>query len=171
MSFLSLLLYLLLANGFFIFFTKRSFGECIPLTMMVNAFTYFLSQLIFHTFTVGFYLNLSYAIFFLIVLITKRKNKDVIKLWKNNFFSKGFYIFLLIYIIVFIYDYNRSFHVWDEWSHWGEMIKEMLRLDQFYSVESSTLLVHKDYPPIIQLLELFFCNIRCVWGGGTMKLI
>ena len=39
------------------------------------------------------------------------------------------------------------------------MLKEMFRLDNFYTVTNSTLLVHKDYPPFIQLYEFFFLKI------------
>lgn len=39
------------------------------------------------------------------------------------------------------------------------MVREMLRLDSFYCVEESTLSVHKDYPPLISLWEMLWCNI------------
>ncbi len=126
--------------------------------MMVTAFTYFFSQVIFHTFKIGLLVNIIYAILFLIILAIKYKKKDLTDI-KNNFFSKGFYVFLVTFIIVYIFDYNRSFTVWDEFSHWGFMIKEMLRLDHFYSVNESLLRVHKDYPPIMQLFELFYTTI------------
>ena len=35
----------------------------------------------------------------------------------------------------------------------------MYRLDRFYSVKQSTLMVHKDYPPIIQLFEFFYSKL------------
>ncbi len=66
---------------------------------------------------------------------------------------------MVAYIVIYIFDFNKTFSSADEFSHWGEMIKEMIRLDKFYSVDTSTLMVHKDYPPIMQLLELFYCNI------------
>lgn len=56
--------------------------------------------------------------------------------------------------------------MWDEFSHWGVMVKEMFRLDQFYSINLSTLMVHKDYPPILQLYELFYLKI----AGGYNEI-
>ena len=158
MIFLLPLIYFLLSNGLLVYLSKRSFGKCLPLTMMINSFTYFFSQILFHTFKVGFYINLLYSISFLIIIIIRRKKKEI-QVLKTNFFSKGFYAFIIIYFMIYIFDFNRVFSLWDEYSHWGVMIKEMLRLDQFYSVGASTLMVHKDYPPIIQLLELFFCQL------------
>jgi hypothetical protein len=42
--------------------------------------------------------------------------------------------------------------------HWGSMVKEMLRLDKFYTEEASTLIYHKDYPPFISLFEMSWCS-------------
>ena len=39
------------------------------------------------------------------------------------------------------------------------MIKEMLRIDRFYSEPKSTLLFHKDYPPIMQIFEMFYATL------------
>ena len=51
------------------------------------------------------------------------------------------------------------FSNWDEFSHWGKMVKEMFRLDSFYSTKLSNLMVHKDYPPIIQIYELLWVKL------------
>lgn len=159
MNFFAPLIFFILCNGFFVYILKKDFGKCLPLSIMINSIIYFFSQVIFKTFKVGFYINILFTIFFIIfILYDLKKNKNLDK-FKKNFFSKGFYAFLIIYVCIFLYDLNRNFSVWDEFSHWGVMVKEMLRLDKFYFVDSSTLMVHKDYPPIIQLYELFYTNI------------
>ena len=160
-SFIVPLIYFILANGLVVVISKRTFGKCMPITMMITAFTYFFSQVLCHTFKVGLIINVLYAIIFLIILIilkSKHKNQ-VLDNIKKRFFSKGFYAFLVIFIIIYIFDFNRTFSYWDEYSHWGEMIKEMLRIDNFYTVPKSTLLWHKDYPPIMQLFEMFYTTL------------
>ncbi|MCI8346521.1 MAG: hypothetical protein HFJ12_01055 [Bacilli bacterium] len=165
MDFIFPLFYFILTTGFMVVISKKSFGKCLPLAMLLVAFTYFFSQVIFKTFKIGFYLNILFAALFLVwLLISKIKRKDLSE-FKKRFLSKGFYFFLVIYIGVFLFDLNRDFSMWDEFSHWGEMVKEMLRLDHFYSVSSSTLMAHKDYPPIVSLFELFFCNL----SGGYQE--
>ncbi len=159
MSFLFPIMYFILANGLLVLISKKSFGKCLPVMMMINAFVYFFSQVIFHTFKVGFVVNVLFAIIFIIALIymkIKGKNFDTLK---ENFFSTGFYAFLIAYVIISIFDLNRTFTAWDDFSHWGMMVKEMFRIDKLYSVPTSTLMVHKDYPPIMQLLELFFSHL------------
>lgn len=158
MSFLISFIYIVFFTCNLVIFTKRKFGECLPLTLMITAFSMFFSQFIFKTFQVGFALNVLFAFFFLGMLIYKFKKKKM-KEVKSNIFTNGFYFFLVIFAIVLVWDINRCFSGWDEFSHWGQMLKEMLRLDSFYSIKESVLLVHKDYPPIVQLYELFFCKL------------
>lgn len=167
MSFIIPLLYFLLLTGFFVLIFKKSFGKCIPISFFFTALTYFFSQVLFKTFKVGFLVNILLVLLFSILLIIKRNDKKTIKEFKDNYFSLGFKVFLVIYLCVFIFDLNRNFSVWDEFSHWGVMVKEMLRLDKFYSNELSTLMVHKDYPPIIQLFEIFYVKL----SGGYQETI
>ncbi len=156
MSFIVPLLYFLMITGSFVIIFKKSFTKCLPLTFMISAFTLFFSQIIFKTFIIGIVLNIILALMFIpLLFINKNKINDIKKLYLSN----GLIVFILIYISIFIFDLYREFSMWDEFSHWGVMIKEMFRLDSFYSVSNSTLMVHKDYPPILQLYELFYCKI------------
>jgi len=158
-SFVLPLAFFILSNMTTVLITKKSFGKVLPLTMMLSSLTLFLTQVLFHTFFIGFIVNIFLAIVPIIyIIISKHKKKDL-KEFKSNCLTPGLYAFIFIYIGVFIFDFNRHFTVWDEYSHWGVMVKEMLRLDKFYSVNASTLMVHKDYPPIISIFEMFYCKL------------
>lgn len=89
-------------------------------------------------------------------------------LWKDNLVTYGMFAFLIIYALVYVLDFKRGFNGWDEMSHWGPMVKEMVRLDNLYSIPESKLLVHKDYPPAIALFEALWCKI-C--GGYEEKFL
>ena len=158
MDFIIPLLYFLLANGFFVILFKENFGKCIPITLMVSSFTYFISQFLFSTFKYGFIINLLIAISFIIILIIQKIKQKNINEFKVNYLSTGFYIFVAIYFLIYIFYYNNAFTTWDEFSHWGYMIKGMLKYDSFYT-ECLLDLNHRDYPPIIQLFELFYVNL------------
>lgn len=159
MSFIIPLLYFIFTTALIVYISKNTFGKCIPITIFLTSFVYFFSQVIFKTFKVGLIINLLFPILFFVIILIKRKNKEEIKQFKSNFLSNGFYAFITIFVLIFIFDYNRHFSMWDEFSHWGVMVKEMIRTDNFYSSKLSTLMVHKDYPPIIQLFELFYSTI------------
>ena len=163
-SFLLPLIVILLSNATTVYIFKKSFGKTLIFTLLLFSFPLFISGLIFNSFKIGYILNILYSISIIPFLIKNRKNTSLIMNFKSNYFSMGFFAFLAIYLFVFIYDFNRSFTMWDEKSHWGVMLKEMLRLDNFYSIDESTLMVHKDYPPILQLFELFWIKL-----SGTYK--
>lgn len=152
-------IYLLLANLTTVIICNKTFGKCLPLTMMMQAFTLYLSQMIFKTFNIGFYLSIIYALISVIYIIKNRNNKIVLKNIHNNYITNSFYFFIIVLIFFSIFDFNRVYTHWDEFSHWGEMLKEMIRTDKFYSSSLSVLQVHKDYPPIIQLFELFIIKL------------
>lgn len=167
MSFILPLMYILLSNATMVQITRRSFGICLPLTLMLSAFSLFLSQIIFDTFNVGFVINIAFSLMSIAILIFSIKNKKINE-FKKNYFSNAFYIFIGAYLAVFIYDFRRTFTNWDEWSHWGVMIKEMLRLDKFYTVDSSVLQAHKDYPPIVQLFELNWIKLCGMYSEAKL---
>ena len=152
------LIYFILTNGLFVLLFNKSFGKCIPITLIISTFTLYISQFLFKTFNIGVIINILFPFVFLLLIFIKRKKENV-QVFYKNFFSNGFYIFLVIYICIYIFDFYRVFTKWDEFSHWGVMVKEMYRLDRFYSVKQSTLMVHKDYPPIIQLFEFFYSKL------------
>lgn len=138
-------------------FSKKSFGLCLPLSLISIPILLYLSQFIFNTFHIGCILIILLSLIGLFLTIYKlfKKDKDFLK----NIFSNGLFSFLIIFLLVYITDYGKQFSVWDELAHWGEMVKEMLRLDKFYTVNDSLLIWHKDYPPFISLFELFWCQI------------
>lgn len=159
MSFIIPLLYFICFTGTLVMFSKKRFSKCLPLSFMISAFTLFFSQIIFKTFNIGIIENIIIAFIFPMVCIIKKIKKDSLIQIKELMLNNGIYIFVLLYIGIYIFDFSREFSVWDEFSHWGVMVKEMFRLDSFYSINSSTLMVHKDYPPIISIYELFFAKL------------
>lgn len=165
-SFIVPLAYFLLLTATLVFVTKRSFGKCLPIGMMLSAFLLFFSQLIFNTFTVGFVLGILFALASIVLGLLQRKKWAE---FKKSYFTSGMIVFLVIYILVYIYDLNRGFAVWDELSHWGMMVKEMFRLDAFYSADASNLVAHRDYPPIMQLFELFWTKLCGSFGENFVE--
>ncbi len=153
MGFLFPLLYILFFTYSLMSLMKTKFERVLPFTFIISALVLFLSQFLFKTFYIGFFACILFSFLFPIKILIK---KESLKTIKEKYITKGVFAFLLLYFIVFLFDFNRFFTHWDELSHWGKMVKEMFRLNSFYSVETSNLLVHKDYPPIMSLMELFY---------------
>lgn len=159
LSIFIILAFFLFANLTTVIISKQKFGKCLPITLMITAFSLYFSQIIFKTFNIGFYFMIIYSMLSIFYIIYKRKDNKLLNIIKENYFTNAFYAFIMVIIIVSIFDLNRVYSHWDEYSHWGEMLKEMIRLDKFYSVSSSVLQAHKDYPPLLQLFELFIIKL------------
>lgn len=159
---------LALTNCWVVFWNKKSFGISLPATLTGTVLLTYFSQLLFHTFNIGIYVCLAAAVSAVILLILRRKDCDFI----SRCFSEGFFVFLAICLFFLVMDYGRWLSEWDEYSHWGKMVKEMFRLDRFYSEPQSDLLVHKDYPPFAVIFEMLWCRFSGGYsaGGATMAL-
>lgn len=138
---------------------NQTFGKVLILSFIIPSFMIFLSG-IFGSLKLGFYLSLILCLAWIplsILCFIKNKNKF------NNFIKNNlkisFIIFTVLFFIISIYTRYSSFFQWDDFSHWGPMVKEMFRLDKLYCINESLLPAHKDYPPIISILELLWCYL------------
>lgn len=145
---------------------KKSFGFSLPVTLIISAFIMYLSQLCFSTFIVGFYLLLLCAIagFPLVYLRFGRK-------WKilRDMILPGLIACLIMYFFACVILLRKDFFDWDEYTHWGMMVKESLRLDRFYCIPESRLMWHKDYPPLTCVYEVLFCKL-CGYSEGNVTI-
>ena len=121
--------------------------------MGIVYFLYF-SQLIFGTFLCGFILIALFPAIVLILVITRKK-----KIERELLFSDGLAVFIIVYVLFTALSFNKWVLICDEFTHWGMMVKEMLRLDKFYCVPESRLAFHKDYPPFLSVFEYFWVKI------------
>ena len=152
-------------NLFVVRICRRSFWECMPLSMMGAAFILYVSQLLSHSFHPGFWLLVALAavgFLYLFFFVTHRKEQGR-RIWT------GIAVFFVVVCLCLLWDWDHHFASFDEFYFWGGMVKESLRLDHFYSVPQSTLWIHKDYPPFITMLELLWCLLT--GGYSEAKLL
>lgn len=158
MSILLPFLFLVGSSGTLVLLTRRRFEEVAPLAMMVSTLLVFASGFL-GSLTIGFWAACGLALLFPVLAVIGFIRRKRIPVLTESFFTPGFVLFVVLYLFVCLLNWNRGFTVWDEVSHWGPMVKETLRLDQFYSVPESALSVHKDYPPAISLFEALWCRL------------
>ena len=88
-----------------------------------------------------------------VVLIKNRKNlTQELKLLR----APSFILICAVFLLLGIINFGRGFHAWDDFMHWGPFAKETYRNLELYNSESSLVEVHRDYPPIITLYEVFW---------------
>ena len=101
----------------------------------------------------------------LITLILNIKNREFI----NRYLTNAFYLFIIILIVLAIYNYKRCFNIYDEFSHWGPFIKSMYQNNNFYCFDS-VYIFHKEYPPFFSLFELLWCYITRSYDEAIITL-
>ena len=158
MSYFVPLLYIFCTAGMFALLLHKKIEDVLPLSLMSMSLVLFLGGFIDLRLGLGSIFLFAFLFPVLIVLIKFGKIK-FLSFSFNQILTPAFLIYLLLYSFIYILNLNRGFLAWDEVSHWGPMVKEMIRLNHFYSVNESALLVHKDYPPIISIFEYLWCKL------------
>lgn len=135
---------------------EKQFGKCILPTMIIITLLIYFSQMLFHTFTIGYIAAVAYSLSCVptYILIGQSKRKE----FRKNFSSYGFWVFLII--VAFFYLLDRENYIttaYDEVMHWGVFVKEMMRTGHWYS-ESPRTVPLREYPPFLQIWEMFFCK-------------
>lgn len=159
--FLPLILILGLNAGMVLVFNKK-FGEVLPLTLFFNTmimvlfgFFDFLQEGVF---CIAISAGLVYIVL-VYIFITQRQR---FRCFVEQYFSLGFYLFLVVFAFVLCIDYGRKIQNWDEIVYWGVRVKEMVRIDHMYNHPDSVIPLHRDYPPFLACFQYLWCK----WCGG-----
>ena len=142
---------------------KKNFAQVLPLTFMECIFILFVTG--FFDLRIGYYICVLISILGLIMIPVgiyqaKKTGKEIVK-WEFDYETV---LFITLYVFLFALNFRKNFYKWDDFSHWGVMAKETLRLNQFYYVPESAVTAHKDYPPLSALLQYLWCKL-----GGAYK--
>lgn len=81
------------------------------------------------------------------------------------FFTPASAAFFLIYIFLLYTHYDRMLHEWDEFTHWGDVVKAMVHIDAF----STSPLSHsafQNYVPGMAIFQYLFEKIAMILPGG-----
>ncbi len=150
------LFWLLSISGLLTIVFNRKFEMVLTLSMILGTLMLYPFGYINHI-SYGYYLSWLFVLLFYVLLIYFFiKNKDKLIEFKNNYFTHGLLCFIIFSIYCFFLYKYTGFGNCDEFTHWGPMLKETLRLDGFYTQDASRLIMHKDYPPFFTLLEVLF---------------
>ena len=141
------------------------YGQALPFIFIGSVLILYLSGIIFKSFYIGFYLLVLLSFIGLITLILNIKNREFI----NRYLTNAFYLFIIILIVLAIYNYKRCFNNYDEFSHWGPFVKSMYKNNAFYCGDSASF-NNKTYPPFFSLFELLWCYITRSYDESIITL-
>ena len=137
--------------------------QAIPITIMGMITLVYLSGILGNL-KLGLGLIIIISIIMLIYLIIYLvKTKKQIKENLRFYFSPGIVAYGIIYIIFVVLNKNRIFENYDEFNHWGLIIKDMYLNDNFaFSRESVTMF--NEYPPFTAIFQYIFLKFANVYS-------
>ncbi len=132
--------------------SRKRIEECFPLSISGIILILYISGL-FTTFIPGIYLIYFLTIFCFTVLIIGIVKKRIVMI--PDLFTSGLVAWLLFFCLFWYATRGKLFTAWDEFSHWGLVIKNELIFHDFGNVQGATTLF-KGYPPASSLLVYFY---------------
>lgn len=152
---------------------KLRFSISFPLFLMGSALLVYLVCFFTHSFNTGVIALCFFAAVLAVISILKlvAKRQSHAALHKPNAYPPPSAIALLVFIAadaVITWHHGACVQYWDEFAHWGQMVNEFLRLDDFYTAQGTFLQYHNDYPPIIPLYESIWCRLA---GGYDERFV
>ncbi len=161
-------LYILCLTGLFIYlFGKRyNFQTILPLALISTTLFVFIFTAIFHNITVGFWITVVAALFFIPLFVS---DKDRSRTLREKLLTPGFVIFCLIFVFVCLLNWFKVVQLLSDSSmHWAPHVWTMWLRNDFYTSPNLSIVIHGDYPPIIQLFELMWCKAAGLYREGLL---
>lgn len=134
---------------------KKNIGNMFILTILSIIVILYLFGL-FNLLSAGVYLIEIMSIGILIyecIYFYKNKNKVL-----PTIVNKENIIFTLMFIGLSVIHSGRMISTWDEFSHWGDVVKAMFTINDF-STSSKSMSQFQSYPPAMSLFQYFFMKI------------
>jgi hypothetical protein len=136
--------------------TRRKFEEVLPLSFFLIIIVLYICGLC------GGLLTGIYILFFLSFICLCCSGYYVAKhhnVLLSQIVTPGFVAFLVLAALFFISSTGRFMVMWDEFSHWGLVVKNMYYFDALGNYKDATT-YFKGYPPATALLEYFFVRLK-----------
>ena len=118
--------------------------------------------------------SLRFGLYVLLILAGVLWFVTIVRLWKtrqfrpflDHFATPGLLFFILATILFHHITYWIQFSAWDEFTHWGRVIRIMTGTDLLLSPLAARL-PHANYPPGLTLIEYLFMNLLGRYKEGV----
>ena len=146
--------------------SKRKFEECLPVSTIAMIVLLFLFGV----------LNILKAAVYVIALLAVlsialgafwAKRHGGIKSYTGLFLTPGFFLFVLIVLIMPVVCHRQALSLWDEFSHWGLAAKDMYLFDAM-GYRPGTYVTMWGVPPFITLFQYFFLKVSGAYSEPVL---
>lgn len=134
---------------------KKSIGKTFIISIMSIIFILYIFGLLSLLMWGVYFIKILIFIIFIYEIIYIKKNWDYAK---KYIFNKDNLIFTLLFIMLIFIHYGRMLRSWDEFSHWGDVVKTMFTINDF-STSPKALSTFQSYPPAMSLFQYFWMKL------------
>ncbi len=106
------------------------------------------------------------ALYLLIQFILSIVHREY-KYFFKRLLTPGILVYILFWGLFIYINRLRILSSWDEFSHWGLVVKNMFYFDTF-GTNPETIVLFRTYPPFTAILEYFFLKIRGAYVEGSI---
>ena len=167
---------MLLYISYFIFFLVLSSGSVFSSALYKTRFEQLLpvtsSSIVLIIFICGFLGNLHLGVYVVLFLCLSLYALSVIYIIReksfysvlSNIFTPAFFVFACFYFLFIFCSKGMLLSGYDEFSHWGDIVKTMVRIDDFGTNPDSNS-QFPSYPPGMAILQHFFQKLNALVSG------
>lgn len=170
MSYIIILLIVILNAGALAKIFKKKIDITMPISLMFIIFIIYVLGLFSNRLDIGVYVidvitvvSLLYLIYRFIRSITEKNVKGFFE----NLTTPGLLVYVLFYALFIFLNKDRLFTLWDEFSHWGLVVKNMFTFDTF-GADVPTTMTYKGYPPFTAIFQYFAQKVVNSYSEGRI---
>lgn len=103
----------------------------------------------------------------IIYMIAKKASDKTLKEVTDRIFTPGLLVYIGLCILVIIVNKGRIFGAYDEFTHWGRIIKNMF-LYNTYGTNAESVVTFNEYPPLTAIFQYLFVSIKRIYSEETV---
>ena len=145
---------------------KKRFEDMLPITCSFIVFALFICGTL-GVLKQGLYVVTATSIFlwgYSVIYLLKKGNW---KEFQGTFLTPAFCVFTFAYLVLTYTNYGMLASVWDEFSHWADIVKAMVAVDDF-GTNPAAHSMFQSYPPGMSLFQYFFQKIYILLNRGEL---
>lgn len=147
---------------------KIKIEEAIPISVVGVMLPIYICGL-FDNLRIGIYIIEALTIVSIITIIYLLIKEKNIKNTLKQFLTPGMIIYITFYVLDILITKDRIIDSYDEFNHWGAIIKNMVIYNKFGMHEKS-IITFNEYPPFTALFQYFFLGIKNVFEEDTVMI-
>ena len=146
---------------------NKNYADLLPITASSIIFIQYLFGIL-NNLELGFVVSFGICLAFWILAFIKLFKTKNFNAATQAFFSREFWIFIIIYLGLNFFLVRMQVHEWDEFSHWATVVKAMVQ-KECLAYHPETHLAFGDYPPAMALFQYFLQKIYILNGKGDFS--